>query len=204
MADKAICALVGEKGDFTCNIEKCEDMLNYTTTTTNVACACKESNVRPKSCTLKPTKGVNEEICSWTDVEQAISCKTEGNQNCTPINCTTAVSGDIAFQLKCECDKGEGAQNQGKKTEGAQNQGKPENEKPVQHENAGAQNSERPGEVPSSESSTGASSASEGNAKQSAQHEKKEEGVSAAARNSQEAAYLYPLFSFIAVMPRIN
>ncbi|KAG8340555.1 hypothetical protein TRVL_08618 [Trypanosoma vivax] len=130
--------------------------------------------------------------------------KAEGAQNQGKKGEGAQEQGKKAEGAQNQGKKGEDAQTQGKKPEDAQSQGKSENEKPVQHENAGIQNSERPGEVPSSESSTGAPSASEGNAEQSAEHEKKEEGVSAAARNSQEVAFLYPLFSFIAVMPRIN
>ncbi|KAH8605367.1 hypothetical protein ERJ75_001605600 [Trypanosoma vivax] len=186
----------------------------------NVTCNCKDQETL-EYYTLEFHER-NEDECTITAMVKTTSCQ-KGEKNCMEKRFGEHLQ-KSTFGITCKCGdemhvqnqdkKAEGTQNQGKKAEGAQypvkkaegaqNQGEPESENRVPQDSVGAQNSERPGEVPSSESSTGASSASEGNAKQSAQQEKKEEGVSAAARNSQEVAFLYPLFSFIAAMPRIN
>ncbi|KAG8339330.1 hypothetical protein TRVL_09842 [Trypanosoma vivax] len=230
----ATCNVSEENKIYTCDIENCQNSRNIeTTTNVTCACSGRDEPQTGANCALE-LAGEKANACVLTVDSNTIPCKKGEEEECKIIKPVGTEPIKTLLQLECDRGKAEGAQNQGKKGEGAQNQGKkgegaqnqgkkgegaqnqgkkgegaqnhgePDDEKPVQHESAGVQNSERPGEVPSSESTTGASSASEGNAEQSAQQEKKEEGVSAAAHNSQEAAYLYPLLPFIAVMPRIN
>ncbi|KAG8345045.1 hypothetical protein TRVL_04134 [Trypanosoma vivax] len=97
-----------------------------------------------------------------------------GRKNCIK-GCSRVESERIALHLDCNCWGAEGAQKAGQR-----------------------------GEVQGTGRGAGASSASDGNAERRAQYVKTEKSASAAARNSQEVAFLYPLLPFIAVMPKIN
>ncbi|KAH8605446.1 hypothetical protein ERJ75_001585900 [Trypanosoma vivax] len=142
--------------------------------------------------------------CDCTEGAQNQGKKAEGAQNQGKKAEGAQNQGKKAEGAQNQGKKAEGAQNQGKKTEGAQNQGNGNNEKPVPHESTVAQNANQLGEPSGTENGTGASSAPGGIAEQSTQFEKMKGGVSAALRNSQEVAYLYSLFPFIAVMLKIN
>ncbi|CCD20268.1 hypothetical protein, conserved in T.vivax [Trypanosoma vivax Y486] len=142
--------------------------------------------------------------CKRTEDTQTQDNKAEGAQNQGKKAEGAQNQGKKAEGAQNQGKKAEGAQNQGKKAEGTQNQGNGNSEKPGPHESTGTQNSDQLGEPSGTENGTGVSSAPGGIAEQSTQFEKMKGGVSAAVRNSQEVAYLYPLLPFIAAMPRHN
>ncbi|KAG8339455.1 hypothetical protein TRVL_09717 [Trypanosoma vivax] len=180
----------------------------------NVTCDCKGGRRNtPADCAPKFHGNIVNHTCILTAEWKTTLCE-QGEKKCME-KCAEVESERIVLNLDCNCWDAEGAQNQGKKTEGVQNQGKKAEGAQNQGKKAegaqnqgkkaeGAQNSDRPGESPGTESGIVEASPSEGNAERSAQFEKVEGGVSAVGRNSQEAAYLYPLLPFIAVMLRIN
>ncbi|KAG8339383.1 hypothetical protein TRVL_09788 [Trypanosoma vivax] len=99
-----------------------------------------------------------------------------GEKLCKKVDFTKEEGKLANFQVERQCGKAEGAKNQGKKND----------------------------EKHASRERTGATSASEGNAEQSPKNEKAEKSASAAAHDSREVAFLYPLLPFIALMPRRN
>ncbi|KAG8341433.1 hypothetical protein TRVL_07739 [Trypanosoma vivax] len=197
--------------------------------TGNVTCTC-EDHETSKYYTLEFHER-GEDECTITALVKTTSC-THGEKNCVEKKFEELQQSK--FALRCECGSGVGVQNQGrkgvsvdnqgKKSEGAQNQGKKSegvqnqvkeaeggqgrengnNKEPVPHESTGAQNADQLGEPRSTEKGTGGPSASNRNAEESTQSGKAEKRVSAAARSSQEVAFLHLFLPFIAVMPRIN
>ncbi|KAG8343750.1 hypothetical protein TRVL_05427 [Trypanosoma vivax] len=181
-----------------------EDRCNLTSVGKTTSCKAGDKNCMT-NCT---ESGLSSDFfrldCDCTEGVQNKGKKAEGAQNQGKKAEGAQNQGKKAEGTQNQGKKAEGAQNQGKKAEGAQNQGNGNNEKPVPHESTVAQNANQLGEPSGTQNSTGPSSPPNGNAEQSNQYEKVKGGVSAATRNSQEAAYLYTLFSFIAVMPRRN